>query len=177
MRGEFRSYNAAYADALNNQMLLNLARLENGHPAYYLVIGNITNRFIDTASATAGSVGTPEQTTDRSTHNAPFVAGSPDAIASVPLRVAETISQTLFGYSATAAYSHSKNPEFQFIPLNNEAVAKQILEPVLPDVFFTLYQQGYPIDQLMRVMIERVETALPETGEMVLPILAYNNLR
>jgi len=166
MRGEFRSYNAAYADALNEQMLLNLARLENGHPAYYLAIGAINNRFIDTASGTVGSAGTPAQTTDTSTHSAPFVNGTPSAIATFPQRVAQTITQSLFGYSANAAYTHTKNPDFQFIPLNNEAVAKQVLDPVLPEVFFTLYNQGYPIDQLMRVMIERVETRLP-SGEEV----------
>ncbi len=167
MRGEFRSYNAAYADALNEQMLLNLARLENGHPAYYLAIGAINNRFIDTASGTVGSTGTPTQTTDTSTHNTPFVAGKPIAIAPFPRRIAQTVTQALFGYSASATYSHTKNPDFQFIPINNEVVAKQILDPVLPDVFFTLYQQGYPIDQLMRVMIERVETTLPGTKEQL----------
>src|SRR5205807_2697849 len=99
MRQEFRSYNAAYADALNEQMLLNLARLENGHPAYYLAIGAINNRFIDTASATAGSVGTPSQTTDTSTNNTPFVRGTPSAIASFPQRVISTVTQSLFGYS------------------------------------------------------------------------------
>jgi hypothetical protein len=167
MRGEFRSYNGAYADALNEQMLLNLARLENGHPAYYLAIGAINNRFIDTASAAVGSAGTPSQTTDTSTQNTPFVKGTPSAIATFPQRVVQTVTQTLFGYNASATYTHTKNPDFQFIPLNNEAVAKQVLDPVLPDVFFTLYNQGYPIDQLMRVMIERVETTLPATGEQV----------
>ena len=93
--------------------------------------------------------------------------GTPSAIATFPQRVAQTITQSLFGYSANAAYTHTKNPDFQFIPINNEVVAKQILEPVLPDVFFTLYNQGYPIDQLMRVMIERIETTLPEHNEQV----------
>ena len=167
MRGEFRSYNAAYADALNEQMLLNLARLENGHPAYYLAIGAINNRFIDTMSGAVGSTGTAAQNTNTSTQNTPIVRGTPSAIAQFPARVVQTVTQTLFGYSGSAAYMHEKNPDFQFIPLNNEEVAKQVLEPVLPDVFFTLYNQGYPIDQLMRVMIERVETTLPKTREQV----------
>jgi hypothetical protein len=160
MRSEFRSYNTAYADALNHQMLLNLARLENGHPAYYLAIGSITNRFIDTAAATAGTTGQ-----GTSTHNShPYdVMGTATGFAQFPGR----LFQTIFGYSGGAAYTHTKNPDFQFIPINNEVVARQILDPVLPDVFFTLYNQGYPIDQLMRVMIERVETSLPNTNEEV----------
>jgi hypothetical protein len=161
MHGEFRSYNAAYANALNEQMLLNLARLENGHPAYYLVIGSITNRFIDTASATAGSAGTVTSTSN----NTPFHGtGTIVTIATFPSRVL----QTIFGYNGSAAYTHTKNPDFQFIPLNNEQVSEQILKPALPEIFFTLYQQGYPIDQLMRVMIERVETTLPGEGSITL---------
>jgi hypothetical protein len=167
MRGEFRSYNTAYADALNEQMLLNLARLENGHPAYYLAIGAINNKFTDTVSAAAGSAGTAAQNTDTSTRNTPLISGTPTAIASFPLRVAQSVSQTLFGYSASGAVAHTSSPDFQFIPLNNEAATKQVLDPISTDVFFTLYQQGYPIDQLMRVLIERVEASLPDTSEQL----------
>jgi hypothetical protein len=162
MRSEFRSYNTAYADALNNQMLLNLARLENGHPAYYLAIGSITNRFIDTATASAGSTGAFTSTDNGNPFHAP--ASKLTTIASFPSRLA----QSVLGYSAGGGYTHTKNPDFQFIPINNEAVARQILDPVLPDVFLTLYNQGYPIDQLMRVMIERVETTLPNGEELTL---------
>jgi hypothetical protein len=162
MRSEFRSYNTAYADALNHQMLLNLARLENGHPAYYLAIGSITNRFIDTATANAGSTGAFTSTDNSNPFHAP--ASKLTTIASFPSRIA----QTVLGYSGGGAYTHTKNPDFQFIPINNEAVARQILDPVLPDVFLTLYNQGYPIDQLMRVMIERVETTLPGGEELTL---------
>ena len=162
MRSEFHSYNAAYADSLNHQMLLNLARLENGHPAYYLVIGSITNRFIDTATASAGSTGAFTSTDNSNPFHAPV--SKLTTIASFPSRVA----QSVLGYNAGGGYTHTKNPDFQFIPINNEAVAKQILDPVLPDVFLTLYNQGYPIDQLMRVMIERVETTLPSGEELTL---------
>ena len=44
LRGQFESYNVAYGDALNQQMLLNLARLQNGHPAYYLAIEALNNK-------------------------------------------------------------------------------------------------------------------------------------
>src|SRR6202043_136162 len=37
------------------------------------------------------------------------------------------------------------------------------------DVFFTLYQQGYPIDQLLRLLVESIESTLP-TGENVVLI-------
>ncbi len=49
LRQPFASYNRAYADTLNEQMLLNLARLHNGHPAYFLAVGAIDNKFTFTA--------------------------------------------------------------------------------------------------------------------------------
>jgi len=151
MHSHFRDYNAAYADALNEQMLLNLARLENGHPAYYLAIGAIDDRLTVSESAGVGNNGT---FTD--TKTAPTVGA-----------ITRTL-QSVFGYNASGTATRSSSPEFQFIPLNNEAVAKQVLQPISTDVFFTLYQQGYPIDQLMRVLIERVETTLPNNQELVL---------
>ncbi|HXR04473.1 MAG TPA: hypothetical protein VN836_07180 [Verrucomicrobiae bacterium] len=151
MHAHFRDYNTAYADALNEQMLLNLARLENGHPAYYLAIGAIDDRLSVSGSAGVGNTGT---FTDSKT------APTGGAITRV--------FQSVFGYNASGTITRTINPEFQFIPLNNEAVAKQVLQPISTDVFFTLYQQGYPIDQLMRVLIERVETTLPNNQELVL---------
>jgi hypothetical protein len=62
----------------------------------------------------------------------------------------------------------TSQPEFQWIPLNQEAVAKEVLQPMDPDVFYSLYQQGFPIDQLLRVMVERIETTLPGQGNVVL---------
>jgi len=150
MHNHFRDYNAAYADALNEQMLLNLARLENGHPAYYLAIGAIDDRLTVSSSATAGNTGT---FTDSKS------AVSPGAIT--------RLFQSVFGYNASGAVTRTSSPEFQFIPLNNEAVAEQVLQPISTEVFLQLYQQGYPIDQLLRIMIERIETPTLQSGEQL----------
>src|SRR5262245_2242652 len=68
MREHFEDYNTAYADALNVQMLLNLARLQNGHPAYYLAIGAIDDRLTVSESGTLGNSGsfTDSRTTGHS---------------------------------------------------------------------------------------------------------------
>jgi hypothetical protein len=151
MHSHFRDYNAAYADALNEQMLLNLARLENGHPAYYLAIGAIDDRLTVSSSAAVGNTGT---FTDSKTTVAP-----PGAIT--------RLFQSVFGYNASGTVTRTSSPEFQFIPLNNEAVAKQVLQPISTEVFLQLYQQGYPIDQLLRIMIERIETPTLQSGEQL----------
>lgn len=164
MRNQFVNYNEAYADSLNKQMLLNLARLQNGHPAYYLAIGLIDNKYTFSSQTSAGLSGSA-QDTHTSTANSPFVSGTPSGIASFPFRVIQTVYQSVFGGSANETATVSSNPEFQFIPINNEAAAKQVLEPMDPNVFMSLYQQGYPIDQLMRIMVERVETPTLASGE------------
>ncbi len=166
LRRQFRSYNEAYGDALNHEMLLNLARLENGHPAYYLAIGAINNKLIFSSATAAGTAGS-FQNTDTTTHNTPFVSGTPTSIAGFPLRALSAVMQTLFGYSVSETIVASSNPEFQFIPINNETAARQVLQPISTDVFLALYQQGHPIDQLLRVMIERIETPRLQSGEQL----------
>jgi hypothetical protein len=158
MREHFKDYNTAYSDALNEQMLLNLARLQNGHPAYFLAIGAIDDRLTVSEQGTVGNSGN-------------FSDGKSTAHNVSGTLLGRSVSRTLssvFGYNASGSFSRSSSPEFNFIPLNNDAVAKQILQPIGPEVFYTLYQQGYPIDQLMRVMIERVETTLPNSQQLVL---------
>jgi hypothetical protein len=156
MHAHFRDYNTAYADALNEQMLLNLARLENGHPAYYLAIGAIDDRLTVSGSATVGGTGTY---TDQHTTvgNSPLTSGP----LGFPGQALTALFSDVFGYNASGTVMETRNPEFQFIPLNNEEVSEQVLKPISTDVFYELYQQGYPIDQLMRVLIERIETTLP----------------
>ncbi|HEX4342840.1 MAG TPA: hypothetical protein VH255_05590 [Verrucomicrobiae bacterium] len=160
LRGQFQSYNIAYGDALNQQMLLNLARLQNGHPAYYLAIGAINNKFNLTEGASVGGTGAftdSKNTVDNSTVSGGVLKLTSQAIT--------YLLSPVFGFNASANISHSSSPDFQFIPLNNEGEAKQVLEPISTDVFFALYEQGYPIDQLLRVMIERIETPTLADGE------------
>jgi hypothetical protein len=151
MHAHFRDYNAAYADALNGQMLLNLARLENGHPAYYLAIGAIDDRLTVSGSATIGNTGT--------------FTDSKNTVS--PAGTVTRLFQSVLGYNASGTATRTSSPEFQFIPLNNEAVAKQVLQPISTEVFLQLYQQGYPIDQLLRIMIERIETPTLQSGEQL----------
>jgi len=160
---QFRSFNSAYASTLNEQLLLNLARLENGHPAYYLAVGPINNKFSFGAEASGGGSST---LTDSQTHGTTESASG--GVLGLVSRTVSTVGSTVNGATYGGKLSGTASPDFQFIPLNNEIVARQILEPISTDVFFTLYQQGYPIDQLFRMLIERIETTLPSGGELVL---------
>ena len=162
-RQDFKGFNSAYGDMLNEQMLLNLARLDNGHPAQFLAIGSIDSRFTFTAGATGGfnSADTHTQT----------LSGTDTIVGKILTLTGRGLANALSivtGENASVNAAATSQPEFQWIPLNQEAVAKEVLQPMDPDVFYSLYQQGFPIDELLRVMVERIETTVPGQGVLIL---------
>ncbi len=185
----FRSYNRAYADTLNEQMLLNLARLHNGHPPYFLAVGTINNRYTFTGETSGGGNWSNTDVTNSGSSSSVTNANSVGHQTGTPLGVLGVLSRgvtSVIGATASAASTvvsggnvsaklgATNSPDFQLIPLNNDTVAKQLLEPISTDVFFTLYQQGLPIDQLLRVLVERIETTLPN-GENVMLVNSPTN--
>jgi hypothetical protein len=59
------------------------------------------------------------------------------------------------------------NPIFTFIPLAGDKFANQLLSPIKPEIFNALYEEGWPVDELMRILIERIELDLPEGLEIL----------
>lgn len=164
LRAPFRGYSRAYADAMNEQLLLNLARLDNGHPAYHLAIGTINNKM--TLSAEAGGSGSQNET-DSTTSSSSAESGATGLVTRATRSLQQVASAVTSG-SLNTRVSGTATPDFQLIPLNNEAIAAQLLKPIPADVFYTLYQQGYPVDQLLRVLIERIEATLPNGKHLTL---------
>lgn len=130
VRADFTGFEKAYADTSNRELLLNLARLQNHDPTYFFKMGQITSSYRMSASAPT-SVGFASQSS---------VANK---------------SNTTGG--ATPGLSYESDPLFQFIPVNDETNAQLLLKPIPPETFYILYQQGWRIDQLLRVMVDRVE--------------------
>ncbi len=139
---DFAGFSKDYADNMNWQMLLNLARLDQGHPAYFMAIGEI--RMARSQTISANTSGSSNRT------NATQTAAS----------AVNTITDVLSA-SVGGSASNVVNPSFVFIPINSEEAARQLLSPISIDVFNMLYQQGWPVDQLMRVLVERIEVDLP----------------
>ncbi len=48
---DFTDYSEVYADSMNRQLLLNLARLANDEPAYFIQLGTIASQYQFTTSA------------------------------------------------------------------------------------------------------------------------------
>lgn len=130
VRADFTGFEKAYADTSNRELLLNLARLQNHDPTYFFKMGQITSSYRMSATVPT-SVGYASQST---------VSGK---------------SNTTGG--ATPGLSYESDPLFQFIPVNDETNAQLLLKQIPAETFYILYQQGWRIDQLFRVMVDRIE--------------------
>lgn len=125
LKGDFRGYESAYAESANRQMLLNLARLEQHHPTYFLKLGQISTGYKFTANM----------------GNAISQSERPQSGA----------------WTGTPGLGFEKTPQFTFIPVNDDQLADRLLKPVPADFFYALYQQGWRVDQLFRLMVDRIE--------------------
>jgi len=110
-------------------MLLNLARLENRDPTYFFKIGQITSAYKMAASLTGLARMPPQPPIP---HRRPAGGGTPVA-------------------------TYENDPIFTFIPVNDETNAQLLLKPVPAETFYILYQQGWRADQLVRLMVDRIE--------------------
>ena len=130
LKMDFTGFEKAYAETSNREMLLNLARLENRDPTYFFKIGQITSAYKMAASLTG--TGTYATSTSNPTIGGPAGGGS-----------------------SVATYEN--DPIFTFIPVNDETNAQLLLKPVPAETFYILYQQGWRADQLVRLMVDRIE--------------------
>ena len=136
LRTSFNDYAGVYAEVSNRQMLLNLARLSNSHPAYFLQMGGINTTYQFVASAGANTV---------KARNESFV-GSP------VITILDALS-----FGANIGGSRNEQPSFNFTPLAGGTFAEAVLVPVAPNVLFALYEQGYRVDHLLRTLVKSIE--------------------
>ena len=141
---DYNGFNASYADSANHQMLLNLARLDQHDPTYFLQFGQISVQY--QLSSSLNVVGN---------ETIPPISGTTHPLSS-PLATG----------SATLGAAASTTPSFTFIPVTDDKVAQALLQPIPPEVLYSLFQQGWPVDQLLRLMVQRFEIQLPGQSEI-----------
>ena len=127
---DYTNFERAYAQTSNQELLLNLARLENRDPTYFFKIGSIQSTY-KMAVGLSGNAGYSLQTTN-------IAAGSPAG-------------------NGTPTATYENDPVFTFIPVNDETNAQLLLKPIPPESFYFLYEQGWRVDQLVRLMVDRLE--------------------
>ncbi len=149
VHADYIGFERAYADTSNRELLLNLARLQNHDPTYFFKMGQITSSY-RMAAAVSGSGSYQTQST----------------IA----KVANGIG------TGTPSLSYESDPLFQFIPVSDETNAQLLLKSIPPETFYILYQQGWRVDQLLRVMVDRIEVTAPsQDGKGGCQITTYRN--
>jgi len=130
LRVDFKGFENAYAETSNRELLLNLARLQNRDPTYFFKIGQITSAY-KMATSLSGT-GTYGISTSNATIGGPTGGGTP-------------------------SMTFENDPIFTFIPVNDETNAQLLLKPVPAETFYILYEQGWRVDQLFRLMVDRIE--------------------
>jgi hypothetical protein len=134
VRADFTHYENSYAVTSNQEMLINLARLEQHDPTYFFKLGQINSSYrMEAAITGAGNVAT---------------VNTPPA-TTVPTG------------SASPTLLYENDPSFSFIPVNDQTNAQLLISPVPENVFYSLFQQGWRVDQLFRLMVDRIEVTLP----------------
>jgi len=138
VRSDFTGFEKAFADTSNRELLLNLARLQNHDPTYFFKLGQITSQYRMAATlSTSGSYATQSTIANKSNGTGTWTPG----------------------------LTYENDPLFQFIPVNDETNAQLLLKQIPPETFYILYEQGWRIDQLLRLMVDRIEvTQTTATG-------------
>ncbi|NYG35460.1 hypothetical protein HZU83_10965 [Sphaerotilus montanus] len=130
LRSGYVDYSHAQAQVGNQQTLLNLARIRNGHPPYFLQMGAITASY----SFTRGTNGSASHT-----------------LGTMPGALPEMFTRAL-GLSGSA----TEAPMFNFAPLSGPGFSAVIMKPIDPRTFSGLAMQGFSATALMRMLADEV---------------------
>ena len=136
MHHVYDSYSVTYADSVNRQLLLNLARLAHDEPPYFIQLGQMNSQF--TFNSSAGF--TPSQA----------------RVANWQGTAAKAVQDTVT-LGGTLSAGATETPTFQFVPLNGDAFAQAIYAPIPDKLFYTFYDQGFHADILLRTMVAYVK--------------------
>jgi len=147
LKSDFTGFEQVYAETSNREVLLNLARLANHDPTYFFKLGQISTSYRMQASLTAFGSFVPQGLSP---------GGSNVTAGAMPM------------------VNYESNPAFTFIPVNDDTNAQLLLKPVPPETFYVLYQQGWRLDQLFRLMVDRVELTT-NTGNACITEAIHNS--
>ena len=134
VRVDYSHYENSYAVTSNHEELLNLARLDQHDPTYFFKLGQISSSYRMEAALTG--TGNITQVANPPATGIPTGGGTPNFI-------------------------YENDPSFTLIPVNDETNANILLKPVDATVFYSLYLQGWRLDQLIRLTVSRIELTIP----------------
>lgn len=165
-----QGYAEAYGAVNNDQMLLNLARMANGDPAYFIQLGTFSAQYQFNAS-----LGFNPNNVQNSPGFYPSSSSTPVGLTP-PTFSSGSISEATSEYTkdaltfgGSAMIGAQASPNFQFLPITGTNLTGFVFNPITDKVFLTLYDQGYSADTLARMMLSEITTSSsdgsPETFE------------
>jgi hypothetical protein len=133
LRSDYVGFEGAYAETSNRELLLNLARLNQHDPTYFFKLGQIATTYRMSAGLSGTGSYVPQGTSG---------------------------ANVMGGGTPTILYE--RDPSFTFVPVDDSTTAQLLLKPIPPEMFYALYQQGWRVDQLFRLMVDRIEYRDPK---------------
>ncbi len=146
------SYNRAVESAQNRMLLLNVVRASQRMPMYFTGIGSITAGLSYTVNS--GSL---------SLTNLASVVGSNTANNNGDVTNARTTTGADTESLKLPSVSYSHKPTVQVAVLDTHEFMRGTLSAVEPKVFQYYWQQGWKLDVLLYLLVERIE--LPAATE------------
>jgi len=120
-------YNEALAETITHQTLLNLVRLRYLEEPVFLSVSSILTQYVYNVGARAGA----NILLDNVTNNSSSASGG-------------------------ANLGYEERPTITYIPIEGRDFAQRMLVPIPVETIFATAQQGWSIDILMRIGIERI---------------------
>jgi hypothetical protein len=156
LKTDYLEFDRNYGEASDQQMLLNLARLANNGPVYFMQLSSISSEYQRTSSAGI-SPGTAETIPGK------YRSGLTKTTGSFPPTGGDTtttswgeFAQDAFNVSGTLNRSLTVTPIFQFVPLTGSNMVNAVETPISEKVFDYFYDQGYPANLVARTMVAAV---------------------
>lgn len=140
-------FNGAMIYSEEQQLLLNLVRIQFEDRPYFLSVESITT------SNTFSFGGLPSASFNKG-------ANSQNISTDILGRISSSLSNALnfsqgYGYSPNASLSDS--PTVSFSPLQGEKFTKQILSKLSMSTLYLLLNSGWNIDRVMRALVEQID--------------------
>src|ERR1017187_1795258 len=174
-----KDYADAFASVANQQLLLNIARLANDEPAYYIQLGNFTAQYGYQGNITAPGAGTlyTRNFGGGADPSTTVATGGPNPTPLVTTAAATLAASSLALSPPSLGFTYSEQPSFTFTPLSGDAVTKALFAP-LPNHIFSIVFSNWHADAAIRTAVESIKIvpAAPQTAVSYTAVLSVATL-
>jgi len=132
LKHDYADYSEVYAQANDQQLLLNLARMANDAPLSFIQLGSFSSQY-----QFSGSIGFNPNYSENSSSGGFFSHG--------------------WGLGGNAGAGFTETPIFQFLPLTGSNFVQAVLNPISDRVYATFYDQGWQASWVLRILADSVE--------------------